>query len=179
MTFSLSTSASSKHLLSPIFFSFLNVLADEGERREFIQAVKQQKSMNSAPSGQTGVRITASGSLSTSCFHLGRVERSRAHPKCSAALQGRSKHSLSDLGAGTEQSPELAGLDGCQAAVDGLRRREEGWRGGEGRCCQKTKRPLTATTLSTRIGQSSVGVCVCASAKEGGRHFEFEILLIC
>lgn len=102
-----------------------------------------------------------------------------------AALQGRSKHSLSDLGAGTEQSPAShqswqAGLDGCLAAVDGGRRRREergeewGLGGGDrrqetGRRCQKTKRPLTAATPEWRLGL----VALCASVPKK-RAFELE-----
>lgn len=87
---------------------------------------------DSAINGQTGARITACSFLSTSLFHLGRVERSRAHRKCSAALRGGSKHSLSDLGAGTEQSPASHQSWQGWMAVWPLLMGEEGKRQGGG-----------------------------------------------
>lgn len=86
---------------------------------------------------QTGVKITANSVLSTFPPSFISEERSTAELITSVALQGGSKHSLSDLEAGTEQSPAShQSWQACSAVwpllMVGERREEEegvgGWR---------------------------------------------------
>ena len=110
----------------------------------------------------TGVRITCYSFFSTALFHLGIVKHSSAHHKCSATGGGGSKHRLSDLVAGTEQSPAShQSWQGWMAVwlllMGGGREEEE--EEEKKRRCQTTKRPLTAATPDTRIRQSWVDLC--------------------
>ncbi len=89
--FSLSASATWKppqHSLSLIVFFWDVIVADEGQAGEcFLQ---QSYKCSTKPEKiqtlnvQTGVKITANSVLSTFPFHFRRVERSRAHHKCSS-----------------------------------------------------------------------------------------------
>lgn len=100
----------------PLIVFYLNaILADEGYdgtiwkrgRISFKEKFDRQATKSERfklLSGQTGENNCTDSSALSVC-HLGRVECSRAYHKCSAALQGGSKHSLSDSEAGTEQSP--------------------------------------------------------------------------
>lgn len=173
--FSLSASATSEppqHSLSLIVFFFSVILADEGERGECFQeksdrqAAKSERSDLYAVNGQTGVRITLCSFLSTSPFHLGRVERSRAHHKCSAALQGGSKHSLSDLGAGTEQSPASHQSWQGWMAVWPLLMGEGGrrWGSGDGEALPKDQKATNCCNTKHQ-NKTKLGGFVCQRAK--------------
>lgn len=96
--------------------------------------------------------------------------KSGAQHKCSSALQGGSKHSLSDLGAGTEQSPashqSWQGWKAVWPLLMGERGEKEGGGGDGNNAAKKTKRPLTATTPNTRIGQSCIVFCASMQKKK-------------
>lgn len=103
-----------------------------------------------------------------------RVERSRAHHKCSAALQGGSKHSLSDLGAGTEQSPASHQSWQGWMAVWPLLMGEGGrWTGGSGDGETLPKDQKATNCCNTKHqNKTKLGGFVCQRAEK--KKFEFK-----